>query len=100
MTTATDLYDEPEDDDAIYGPPISTPEYIRCEHVAQIRVSNAGRGVMHIKELVDARILPQASLDAAEAEVEAAREALGMVHATPLGEVPSDDTYRVVGIGR
>jgi hypothetical protein len=97
MTTA-DLYDEPED--ATYGPPISTPEYIRCEHVAQIRVANAGRGVMHIKELVDARILPQASLDAAQAEVEAAREALGMVHATPLGEVPSDDTYRVVGISR
>lgn len=55
-------------------------ELIAAEHRAQIRIANAGRGVMEIKRLVDLGSLPQSSLDAAEDELEAARRVCGLVH--------------------
>ncbi|MEV0214239.1 hypothetical protein [Micromonospora sp. NPDC050695] len=51
-----------------------------AEHRAQIRVGNAGRGIDHIKRLVDLGTLPQSSYDAAGDELEAARLFLGLVH--------------------
>lgn len=59
---------------------LSQTELIAAEHRAQIRVANAGQGVMRIKERVDAGILPQSSLDAARDEDESARFSLGLVH--------------------
>lgn len=66
----------------------SSPEYVRAEHVAQIRVANAGRGMVETARLMKQGSLSALSLDAARAELEAARDALGAIHATPVGGQP------------
>ncbi|WBB94255.1 hypothetical protein [Verrucosispora sp. WMMC514] len=58
-----------------------------AEHRAQIRTGNAERGAMDTKRLVDLGTLPQASLDAASDEVEAARLTLRLVHEAQQAEL-------------
>ena len=84
--------DEDEDD----LPYCSTADYIHAEHVAQIRVANAGQGVDRVAERVRNGILPKQSLVAANRELEAARHVLGLVHATQVGFDPADDVMRAV----
>lgn len=90
-----DFEDEDLDEAA---PPASTVEYIRAEHVAGLRVANAGRGVDEMARLVRLGTILPDSLEAARAELEAARHALGLVHATPIGEVPSAETYTAMAV--
>jgi hypothetical protein len=79
-----------DDDDEDLGPACSTPAYIAAEHRAQIRVGNASSGVQEISDLVKLGTLPQSSLGAARDELESARDALGAIHRTPVGQDPVD----------
>jgi hypothetical protein len=94
--TEETVYDDLEDEDLVSAP-ASTVEYIRAEHVAQLRMANAGRGVDEMARLVRLGTMLPDSLEAARAEMEAARYALGLVHQTPIGEVPGPDAYAAMG---
>lgn len=100
MTAAIETPDLAEDDYDGEGPTfaVSTVEYLRAEHVAQMRLANAGRGVKWAAKLVRSGWQPQCTLDAAKVELEAAQNALRLVHDTLTGSVPSAEVYAAMGV--
>lgn len=66
---------------------LSAADLLVAEHRAQIRIANAGQGVMRIQRLVNLGTLPHASLEAARDELEAARMFCRLVHNAEQAEV-------------